>query len=110
MDWKWIKETAFGPLNLSHETFWKMTPSEFIERYEGWKWRENYEVEKVKAMNELELTRLSILASWITAPHVKKPKKPTDFYNPNKKKEKKKTTPQESKRVVEELSKEMGVE
>ena len=111
MDWKWIKETAFGPLNLSHETFWKLTPAEFLELVDGWKWRENYEAEKIKALNDLELTRLSMLASWVTAPHLKKPAKPSDFYDPKKaNKEKKKTTPQESKRVVDDLSKEMGVE
>jgi hypothetical protein len=109
LDWKWIKEIAFGPLNLSHDVFWKLTPSEFLELYEGWQWRENRRINELKDLHELELTRLAILASWITAPHLKKPKKPTDFYDPNKSKEKKKTTPAESKRVVDELSKELGV-
>ncbi|MBW3114186.1 hypothetical protein KYJ26_20170 [Bacillus sp. MCCB 382] len=109
MDWKWIKEVAFGPLNLSHESFWKLQPFEFLELYEGWKWREDRRIEEIKELNEMEMRRMSILASWITAPHFRKPKKPTDFYNPNANKEKPKTTPEESKRMVMLLSKEMGV-
>jgi hypothetical protein len=109
LDWKWVKETAFGPLNLSHETFWKLQPSEFIELYEGWLWRENRRIDEIKELNEMEMRRMSILASWLTAPHYRKPKKPTDFYNPDKKKPKPKTTPDESKRMVLALTKEMGV-
>jgi hypothetical protein len=61
-------------------------------------------------MNDLELRRLSILASWITAPHVKKPLKSTDFYDPDKlEKSKKKTSPQESKNMIDNLEKQMGV-
>ncbi|WP_199232674.1 hypothetical protein [Mesobacillus foraminis] len=60
-------------------------------------------------MHELRMRECSVLASWLTAPHVKKALKPTDFYNPDKK-EKVKTTPLESKRVLDELSKEMGVD
>ena len=109
MDWKWIKEIAFGPLNLSHITFWGLTPAELLELYEGWKWRENRRVEEIKELHELEMTRLSVLASWITAPHLKKPKHPKDFYDPTKNREKKKTTPEKSNRVVNELAMEMGV-
>ena len=61
-------------------------------------------------MHDLEMRRLSILASWITAPHYKKPKKPTDFYDPDKNTEKKKTTQEESQRVMSDLAEEMGVD
>ncbi|MDP1419229.1 hypothetical protein Q8G35_12490 [Peribacillus simplex] len=60
-------------------------------------------------MHEIEMTRLSILASWLTAPHLKKPMKPKDFYNPDKKQTPQKTTPDESKHILDELQKEMGV-
>jgi hypothetical protein len=59
-------------------------------------------------MNEIEMRKLSVLASWLTAPHVRKPKKPTDFYNPNKTKEKPKTSPEKTKRMIDDLENEMG--
>jgi hypothetical protein len=87
-----------------------MTPAEFIDLYNGWLWRENRRTEEIKALHELEMRRLSVLASWVTAPHMKKPKQPTDFYNPEKlNKEKPKTNPEKSKKVIEELEKQMGV-
>jgi hypothetical protein len=110
LNWKWIKEIAFGALNLSHSTFWKLTPAEFLDLYDGWQWRENRRFNEIKELHELEMQKLSVLASWITAPHLKKPMKPTEFYDPNKKKENVNTTPEESKRIVEELGKEMGCE
>ncbi|MED3691307.1 hypothetical protein P4534_21305 [Peribacillus butanolivorans] len=60
-------------------------------------------------MHEIEMTRLSVLASWLTAAHLKKPMKPKDFYNPDKKQTSQKTTPEESRRILDELQKEMGV-
>lgn len=56
------------------------------------------------------MRRLSVLASWLTAPHLKKPMKPTDFYNPERlEQNKKKTNPEESRRMIEKLEKQMGV-
>jgi hypothetical protein len=56
------------------------------------------------------MREFSVLASWLTAPHVKKPKSPTDFYDPEKlNKEKKKTSPEESRKMVDNLEKQMGV-
>jgi hypothetical protein len=111
LDWVWIKEIAFGALNLSHIVFWKLTPSEFLELVEGWQWRENRRIDEIKSLHELEMRRLSILASWVTAPHLgKKTLKPTDFYDPDKiNKDKKKTTPQETRKMMEKLEKQMGV-
>jgi hypothetical protein len=87
-----------------------MTPAEFIELYEGWQWRENRRLEEIQSLHELEMRRLSVLASWITAPHLKKPRQPTDFYNPDKiNQEKTKTNPEKSKKVIEDLEKQMGV-
>lgn len=61
-------------------------------------------------MNDLELRRLSLLASWMSAFHLKKPVKPTDFYNPEKlEKSKKKTSPEENKKMLDNLEKQMGV-
>jgi hypothetical protein len=110
LDWEWSKETAFGPLNLSHDVFWKLTPGELIDLFNGWQWRENRRIDEIKATHELEMQRLSVLASWITAPHLKKPKKPTDFYDPEKSnKPKKTTTLEESQKIVDKLAKQMGV-
>lgn len=109
MDWEGLKQIAFGPLNLSHEQFWKLTHGEFLELYEGWKWRENRRVEEEKAKHELEMRRLSVLASWLTAPHLKKPRRPTDFYDPDRKKEKRTTTPEQTRQIIAELSEKMGV-
>jgi hypothetical protein len=89
---------------------WELTPAEFLDLYEGWKWREERRIKEIQGMHELRMIEFSVLASWLTSPHVKKPLKPTDFYDPNKSKEKKNTTPEESKRIVNDLSKEMGVE
>jgi hypothetical protein len=110
LDWESAKEIAFGVLNLSHDVFWKLTPAELIELYEGWQWRESRRIEEIKSLHELRMREYSVLASWITAPHVKKPMKPTDFYDPDKiNKDKKKTTPEENRKMMEKLEKQMGV-
>ena len=88
-----------------------MTPAEFLDLYEGWKWREKRKFEEIELMNDLELRRFSILASWLNAPHYgKKNPKPTHYYDPDKEKKSKKTTQEESQAVVDDLAQEMGVE
>jgi hypothetical protein len=65
----------------------------------------------------LRLREFSILASWISAPHYKKPLKPTDYYDPEKikqveaiqEKSKKVETPEEKKQMLEDLESQMGV-
>ncbi|MDF2902366.1 MAG: hypothetical protein K0S25_4 [Bacillus sp. (in: firmicutes)] len=110
MDWEFVKEISFGALNLSHDTFWRLTPSEFLDLYDGWQWREDRRLEEIKASHELRIREFSVLASWLTAPHVKKPPKPTDFYDPERRPEnRRKTTPEESKRMIDQLEKQMGV-
>jgi hypothetical protein len=117
LDWKWIKEIAFGALNLSHEVFWKLTPSEFLDLYDGWLWRENRNVEEQKSLHDIRMREYSVLASWITAPHVKKPLKPTDFYDPDKlaklksinEERKQLQTPEEKKSMFDNLEKQLGV-
>jgi hypothetical protein len=70
--------------------------AEFNELQEGWRWRE-----------KREMRRLAQLASWVTAPHVKRPVDPEELIrDPN---EKKKTTPQETAQILSELEDQMGV-
>lgn len=98
-------------MQLSHEQLWELTPAEFLDLYEGWKWREEREMKKVEMQHDLELRRLALLAHWLNAPHLgKKNPKPTHYYNPDKDKEPKKTTQKESQAVVNDLAQEMGVE
>jgi hypothetical protein len=41
--WKdWIAASlplAMGPLQMRHDEFYRMTPREFLERLDGWRWR-----------------------------------------------------------------------
>jgi hypothetical protein len=51
---------ALGPLNMTHERFYRMTPREFHERLDGWKWRKRRRDEE--------------MAHWVAClvqPHVK---------------------------------------
>ena len=34
---------AFGPLNLNHAQFWRSTPGELLELYEGFQWRDEHD-------------------------------------------------------------------
>jgi hypothetical protein len=61
---------------------------------QGWHWRD-----------KREMQRLATLASWVTAPHLKKPISPEELLS--EKKERQKTTPEESRAVVEEMASEM---
>ncbi|MDQ1003963.1 hypothetical protein QFZ28_004363 [Neobacillus niacini] len=92
---------------------WKLTPAEFIELYEGWQWRENRRVEEIKSMHELRMREYSVLGSWLLSAQVKKTVKPTDLYNPERinklNTEKKTTTPEESKKILDKLEKQLGV-
>ena len=60
---EWITSAlplAMGPLALSHREFYRMTPREFHERLDGWKWRKRRSEEEA--------------AHWVASliqPHVK---------------------------------------
>jgi hypothetical protein len=64
--------------------------------YEGWKWR------KKDSMEEL-----AQLASWVTAPHLKKPLDPRKLLQPNKPKVK--TTPEKTQKVIADLKNDLGL-
>jgi hypothetical protein len=81
---------------LTPKSLGKLTYGEFIDLYDGFKWREK---------RQLELLALS--ASWVTAPHLKKPIDPNDLLEPMK--EKKQVTQEEKERVTRELEEKLGV-
>jgi hypothetical protein len=81
---------------LTPKSLGKLTYGEFIDLYDGFKWREK---------RQLELLALS--AAWVTAPHLKKPIDPNDLLEPMK--EKKQVTQEEKERVTRELEEKLGV-
>lgn len=95
MDWEEMKRIAYGPLNLMPEQFWSLTYKEFLELVEGYKYR-----------NELEWRKIAQLASWIMAPHLKRPISADKLLGKDKKK--KRTTPEETTRVLDDLMSEFG--
>lgn len=36
MPWRRLMEIGLGMMRLSPETFWSMTPNEFLAAYDGW--------------------------------------------------------------------------
>jgi hypothetical protein len=92
LDWKGIKQLAFGPLNLSHEQFWSLTIAEFNDLVEGYVWRE-----------ERQMERMAQLAVWITAPHLKKPWTVEKLLGKKKETEQPKITPEDKKKLFEEM-------
>lgn len=69
------------------------------------------EANKVKEKNEYR--KLAVLSSWITAPHLKRPLNPEKLldalYNEEEKEEKRKTTKEETERVISELENEFNL-
>jgi hypothetical protein len=63
--------------------------------YDGWRWREKRQMQHMAQM-----------ASWLTMPHVKKPIDPHEFLG--EKREDKKKTPEENKKMVDDLIKQLG--
>jgi hypothetical protein len=74
-----------------------LTHGEFLDLCEGYKERE-----------QIEWRKLAQLASWVTAPHVKKPIDPRKLLGSDK--EKKKTNKTETKAVIADLMAQMGEE
>jgi hypothetical protein len=64
--------------------------------YEGHRWREKRHLE-----------HLAQLAAWVTAPHLRRPIDPRKLMQEEK--TKKKTTPEKTKRVLEDLENLLGV-
>lgn len=62
----------------------------------GYKWRERRELEK-----------MALSASWLTAPHLKRPIDPKDFLKPETKK--RQVTQEEKERVTREIEEKLGV-
>ena len=78
------------------EQLGRLTLGEFNKLVKGHKWREKRNME-----------RLAQLASWVTAPHLKKPMDPQKLLKPQG--EKKKANPNEQKEMLTELMEEMGI-
>jgi hypothetical protein len=98
MDWEGIKQLAFGPLNLSHDQLGKLTYGEFHELLKGYEWRDKY-----------NRSLLALHSRTIMSAQSKKPIDPFKAFKLNDSKEKKKTNADESKQMVHDLEREMGV-
>lgn len=96
LDWGAIKEIAYGPLNLNPEQFGVLTLGELMDMYDGYLWRERRFMEQQAQ-----------LASWVTAPHLKKPLDPKKLMQPNKPKVK--TTPEKTQKVIADLKNDLGL-
>lgn len=89
---------AFGPLNLKPGEFWPLTPGEFLELLDGYKWRK-----------EQEDRRLVELA-WMTAYLHRVRKMPSlSRLLKNKKAEPKKLSQEERRREWEALRKKFNL-
>lgn len=86
---------AFGPLNLKPHEFWELTMGEFEELLEGYRYRERREWEKTAQ-----------LAAWIMSPHMKRRISGQDLLK--KDGQQKKTTPEETKEVMDDLISRLG--
>lgn len=73
-----------------------LTHGEFLDLYDGWVWR-----------TKQQRQNMAQLASWVTAPHVKRPIDPKKFLQ--EKTEKKKTTPEKTAAIISDLEKMVGV-
>jgi hypothetical protein len=83
-------------LHLTPKQLGRLTHGEFLDLYDGFKWRDKRATE-----------HFAQLASWTTAPHLKRPIDPKKLMQ--EKKPKKKTTPEKTAAIVSELEKLMGV-
>jgi hypothetical protein len=83
---------------MPHE-FWSLTPGEFMELVEGYKWR-----------NERDWEKVAQLAAWITAPHLKKPTTARKLLGKDKdKKARRKVSSNEKRDELASLKRDMGV-
>lgn len=96
MDWDAVERLGFGALALRPWELYQLTLAEFNGMVEGYQWRE-----------ERKKEHLAVLATWITAPHMKRPYNVDKLLN-RKKKEKKKTNKEETADILSELINELG--
>ncbi|MGM7683741.1 phage tail assembly chaperone [Cytobacillus sp. Hm23] len=87
---------AYGFLCLKPDEFWSLTLTEFNLIVKGFEMKE-----------ELAWRKQAQLAAWIMSPHLKRPMSADKLL---KKKITKKTTQEKSKKVVNELKDEFGIE
>jgi hypothetical protein len=73
-----------------------LTYGEFLDLYEGFKWRE-------RRQQELAAQH----AAWVMSPHYKNPIDPNDLIKP--KSEKKKVSKEEKEKVTREIEERLGV-
>ena len=74
----------------------ELTHGELMDMYKGYEWREKREME-----------RLAQSASWVTAPHLKRPLDPRKLLQTEKKKVK--TNPEKTAKVLTGLMDKLGV-
>lgn len=86
-----MQVTAYGFLNLKPDEFWSLSLREYKLMIKGFNRKE-----------DMDWRKLSQLAAWNIQPHVKKTITADKLYNPNAK-EQRKTTPEETQEVMEEL-------
>ena len=96
LNWGAIKEIAYGPLNLTPDQLGTFTVGEIMDMYDGYLWRERRLMEQQAQ-----------LASWVTAPHLRKPLDPKKLMQPNKPKEK--TTPKKTEKMIAGLKNDLGL-
>ena len=88
-----MQKIAYGFLNLQPHEFWRLTPKEY-----------NLMVEGYKEYDYTIMQKVAQLASWVTAPHLKNPVSPKKLLDAgNNKKDRRRTTPEETKKYLDEL-------
>lgn len=88
-----MQKIAYAFLDLRPHEFWKLTFAEFNLMVEGYQMRDKKGYQK-----------LAQHASWVTAPHLKRPIKPEKLLGQdNEGKEKETTTPEYTKQYLDEL-------
>lgn len=88
-----MQKIAYGFLKLQPHEFWRLTPKEYQLMVEGYK-EYDYTI----------MQKVAQLASWVTAPHLKRPIPPEKLLGKkDENKGKKRTTPEETKNYLDEL-------
>jgi hypothetical protein len=88
-----VKELAYGPLQLMPGDLGELDYAQLLELLKGYEWRQKQ-----------HLRENALMASWVTAPHLKKPLDPKKLLG--EKKEKEKTTPEKTRKVLYNLEEE----
>lgn len=96
MNWEELKKTAYGPLQLKPHEFWRLTLGEFNDLFEGWKWRDEHDMEM-----------LAWQTAHLLAPHTKRRITVKDLLKKPATVNHKATTPEKTKRILAELEAEI---